>query len=209
MAASASHRPTPSGRRGGAASTADPMPSPGAWSIRCPDDSGRSWRPHWRPWSACSAPRPSRWKWSIPDPWRRVEALRHYFGELDRRFRSGFDPGAADAADLDALRAPDGAFLLMRSDDATVGCGGLQRIDDRTGEIKRMWIDPHWRGLGLGGRLLARLEIVARGLGRERVVLDTNESLTEAIALYDRAGYHPIERYNANPYAQHWFAKDL
>ena len=136
-------------------------------------------------------------------------ALQQYFGELDRRFRAGFDPDAGDAADLAALRAPDGAFLLMRSDHVTVGCGGVQRIDNATGEIKRMWIDPHWRGLGLGGRLLARLEVAARALGREKVVLDTNESLVEAVAMYQRAGYHAIQRYNDNPYAQHWFAKDL
>jgi hypothetical protein len=41
------------------------------------------------------------------------------------------------------------------------------------------------------------------------VVLDTNETLTEAISMYERAGYRPIERYNDNPDAQHWFAKDL
>jgi GNAT superfamily N-acetyltransferase len=72
-----------------------------------------------------------------------------------------------------------------------------------------MWIHPDWRGLGLGGRMLTRLEAVARTLGRTRVVLDTNETLTEAIAMYERAGYHPIERYSDNPYAHHWFAKDL
>lgn len=136
-------------------------------------------------------------------------ALVRYFGELDERFRSGFDPGAGGAADVAAMRSPDGAFVLMRSDQATVGCGGLQRIDDATGEIKRMWIDPDWRGLGLGGRLLTRLEAVARELGRTRVVLDTNETLVEAIAMYERAGYQQIERYSDNPYAHHWFAKDL
>lgn len=136
-------------------------------------------------------------------------ALARYFGELDERFRSGFDPGAGGAADIAAMRSPDGAFVLMRSDQATVGCGGLQRIDDATGEIKRMWIDPDWRGLGLGGRLLTQLEAVARELGRTRVVLDTNESLVEAIAMYERAGYQQIERYSDNPYAHHWFAKDL
>lgn len=136
-------------------------------------------------------------------------ALARYFGELDERFRSGFDPGAGGAADVAAMRTPDGAFVLMRSDQATVGCGGLQRIDDATGEIKRMWIDPDWRGLGLGGRLLTQLEAVARELGRTRVVLDTNESLVEAIAMYERAGYQQIERYSDNPYAHHWFAKDL
>jgi GNAT superfamily N-acetyltransferase len=72
-----------------------------------------------------------------------------------------------------------------------------------------MWIHPDWRGLGLGARLLSRLEAVAGELGRSRVVLDTNESLSEAISMYQRSGYQSIERYNGNPYAHHWFAKDL
>ncbi|HEY5874197.1 MAG TPA: bifunctional helix-turn-helix transcriptional regulator/GNAT family N-acetyltransferase [Ilumatobacteraceae bacterium] len=137
-------------------------------------------------------------------------ALAEYFGELDNRFRSGFDPhdGGADT-DAAALRPPGGAFLVMFSDHAPVGCGGLQRIDEHTGEIKRMWIHPGWRGLGLGHRLLARLEAVARDLGHTRIVLDTNETLLEAIAMYTRAGYQSIERYNDNPYAHHWFAKNL
>ena len=53
------------------------------------------------------------------------------------------------------------------------------------------------------------LEAVARTRGRTRVVLDTNEALTEAIAMYERAGYQSIERYSDNPYAHHWFAKHL
>jgi GNAT superfamily N-acetyltransferase len=136
-------------------------------------------------------------------------ALAQYFAELDTRFRSGFDPRAGGADDVDGMRPPLGAFLVVRSDHEPVGCGGVQHVDERTGEIKRMWIHRDWRGLGLGGRLLARLESVARDLGRSRVVLDTNETLLEAIAMYDRAGYHRIERYNDNPYAHHWFAKDL
>ena len=104
---------------------------------------------------------------------------------------------------------PRGAFVLLRSDGTTVGCGGLQPLDDRIAEIKRMWIDPAWRGLGLGPRLLSELEAVAADLGHRRVVLDTNETLLEAVTMYQRAGYDPIARYNDNPYAHHWFGKDL
>ena len=136
------------------------------------------------------------------------QTLSQYFAELDVRFRTGFDPGNGGAShDASAMRAPAGAFVVMRSDESAIGCGGVQRIDATTGEIKRMWIHPDWRGLGLGARLLSRLELIAVDLGRSRVVLDTNESLLEAIAMYGRAGYHPIKRYNDNPYAHHWFAK--
>lgn len=136
-------------------------------------------------------------------------AMVQYFAELDARFATGFDAsGALDEAAA-ALGPPDGAFVLASSHSATIGCGGVQRIDDATGEIKRMWIHPDWRGFGLGRRLLAHLEAVAVALGRSRVVLDTNECLAEAIALYGRAGYTTIERYNDNPYAHHWFGKDL
>ncbi len=106
--------------------------------------------------------------------------------------------------------APRGSFLVVRSDGAAAGCGGVRRLDDGVAEIKRMWIDPDWRGLGLGRRLLARLEAGGRALGCGRVVLDTNEVLSEAITLYERAGYRAIERYNDdNPYAQRWFGKSL
>lgn len=139
-----------------------------------------------------------------------IAALRRYFGELDARFRSGFDPVAGGADDdLAALRQPAGTFVVVRSDDEVAACGGVQRVDARTGEIKRMWVDPSWRGLGLGQRLLARLETAAADHGWQRVVLDTNETLTEAITMYQRAGYQPIERYNDNPYAHHWFSKHL
>jgi ribosomal protein S18 acetylase RimI-like enzyme len=136
-------------------------------------------------------------------------ALERYFAELDARFRSGFDPGAGGADDVEPMRTPRGTFVVIRDDGATVGCAGLHRIDESTGEIKRMWIDPDWRGVGLGRRLLAHLERRAAELGCAAVVLDTNETLDEAIAMYERAGYGRIERYNDNPYAHHWFGKQL
>lgn len=136
-------------------------------------------------------------------------SMGQYFAELDRRFPTGFDPGDTLVADAPAMRAPHGAFVVARADGAPVACGGNVRIDDTTGEIKRMWVHAEWRGAGVGRRLLAHLEDVCRGLGRLRVVLDTNDTLVEAIAMYERSGYAPIERYNDNPYAFHWFAKDL
>ena len=60
-----------------------------------------------------------------------------------------------------------------------------------------------------GRRLLAELEATAQRLGHVRVVLDTNEVLTEAVAMYERNGYRAIGRYNDNPYAHHWFEKTL
>jgi GNAT superfamily N-acetyltransferase len=137
-------------------------------------------------------------------------AIEQYFAELDERFSDGFDPDAGGAAhDVEHLSAPTGAFVVARCDALVVGCGGVQQVDVDTAEIKRMWVLADERGHGLGRRLLGHLEGVARSLGYRRVVLDTNESLTEAITMYAKAGYRTIDRYNDNPYAHHWFAKDL
>jgi DNA-binding MarR family transcriptional regulator/ribosomal protein S18 acetylase RimI-like enzyme len=136
-------------------------------------------------------------------------AVAAYFAELDRRFPTGFAPGDAATADVAAMRAPAGCFVLASSDGEPVACGGVQTIGDRIGEVKRMWVHDEWRGAGLGSRLLRRLEDEARALGHRTVRLDTNGTLTEAIAMYGRAGYRPIERYNDNPYAQAWFEKRL
>ena len=137
-------------------------------------------------------------------------AVERYVAELAERFPSGFDPGLPTADEATATFAPGrGCFLVARRGDETVGCGGVQFLDERTAEVKRMWVGPTARGVGLGRRLLAELEAVARAGGRTRVVLDTNEVLDEALALYRTAGYVPIDRYNDNPYATHFFAKDL
>ncbi|MEM9613304.1 MAG: bifunctional helix-turn-helix transcriptional regulator/GNAT family N-acetyltransferase [Actinomycetota bacterium] len=138
-----------------------------------------------------------------------LTSMGRYFAELDQRFTDGFDPGDTLVADAPALAAPDGAFVVAHSDGRPVACGGVQRIDDTTAEIKRMWVDGDWRGVGLGARMLRTLEDTAADLGYRRVVLDTNATLDEAIAMYQRTGYTSIERYNDNPYAQRWFARSL
>ena len=138
-----------------------------------------------------------------------IWALQQYFAELDRRFPTGFDPGNALRGDAPSYRSPNGVFVVVHSDGEPIACGGVQRIDETTCEIKRMWVRAEWRGVGLGRRLLEHLEQHCRDLGGARVVLDTNSVLTEAISMYERAGFRSTERYNDNPYALRWFEKHL
>ena len=145
-------------------------------------------------------------------------AVAAYVAELDERFPDGFDPGPRPAPGEpdpeDArLAPPSGAFVVATSDGEPVACGGVRSLSESVGEgvgeIKRMWVHPGWRGAGLGSRLLRHLEGVCRDLGNFEVRLDTNGSLTEAVAMYERAGYRRVARYNDNPYAEHFFAKRL
>lgn len=135
--------------------------------------------------------------------------LALYFEELARRFEEGFDPGKGNKASEDELSPPNGSFVIARMDGDAVGCGALRLLDPATAEIKRMWIAPDVRGLGIAVRLLRTLEGIAARLGATKVCLDTNRALKEAHALYRREGYAEIDRFNDNPYANHWFAKDL
>jgi GNAT superfamily N-acetyltransferase len=136
-------------------------------------------------------------------------AMAQYFTELDARFPEGFvATGALDEA-ATAYNPPAGLFVLATAGAKTIGCGGLQLIDDDIVELKRMWVSPACRGQGLATRLLQRLEDETHRLGRSTVVLDTHTSLTEAIALYERRGYQATDPYNDNLYAQRWFRKSL
>ena len=131
------------------------------------------------------------------------EALRAYYAELDRRFPNGFSPDAPAPAE------PGSHYLAALSDGRPVAYGGIRPLDDATAEVKRMWVHPDWRGAGLGSRMLRHLERFAREAGFTGIRLDTNGVLTEAIALYERAGYREIQRYNENPYAERFFEKSL
>jgi len=135
--------------------------------------------------------------------------LAQYFGELASRFKGGFDREADGAAAVEDFVFPHGCLLIARLYSEPVGCGALRTLDRGMGEIKRLWVSPDARGLGLGRRLLEELEQAARKYKMHAVRLDTNESLHEAIRLYQTVGYREIDRFNDNPYAHHWFEKTL
>ncbi len=135
--------------------------------------------------------------------------LGRYFEELASRFPEGYDRGADVAAGLDEFRPPEGCLLLASLFGESVGCGALRVLTPRMGEIKRLWVSPQVRGLGVGRRLLETLEQAARERKLRCVRLDTHESLAEARQLYRTSGYREIARFNANPYAHHWFEKIL
>ena len=138
-----------------------------------------------------------------------AQAVDQYFAELDRRLPGGFDAEAARAADTAGVRGSAAVFVVASSDGLPVACGGVQQLTSTTGEIKRMWVHPAWRGAGLGSRVLRHLEAASIEQGYKTVRLDTNGALTDAIALYERAGSRRIPRYNDNPYAQVWLEKRL
>lgn len=134
--------------------------------------------------------------------------LERYFAELEERFEGGFDAASALAAAARDFRAPAGLLLVARLRGEGVGCGGL-RLYGRAADVKRMWVAPDARGLGVGRRLLHELERRAGEAGATEVRLETNRVLTEAIALYRAAGYVEVPPFNDEPYAHHWFAKQL
>jgi GNAT superfamily N-acetyltransferase len=104
---------------------------------------------------------------------------------------------------------PGGAFVVLYEDERAVAGGGVKRLYEDTGEIKRMFVVPDRRGNGLARRLLAELEAAARDLGYARVRLDTGAEQPHAQALYRSAGYTEIPDYNDNSYATYWGEKAL
>jgi DNA-binding MarR family transcriptional regulator/GNAT superfamily N-acetyltransferase len=134
--------------------------------------------------------------------------LARYFEELADRFETGFDEGRSIPARAEEMTPPRGYFLVASVSGEPVGCGGI-KCHATYGEIKRMWVKPSSRGLGIGKRILHRLEELARERGLPVVRLETNKSLTEAQSLYRRMGYREIPAYNDEPYAHHWFEKPL
>jgi DNA-binding MarR family transcriptional regulator/GNAT superfamily N-acetyltransferase len=135
--------------------------------------------------------------------------LQAYFAELDTRFETGFDPGRSISADARELSEPAGLLLVARLRDEAIGCGALKLHGSKPAEVKRMWVAPAARGLGVGRRMLDELEGHARQRGVGRLHLETNKALREATGLYRSAGYLEVEPFNDEPYAHHWFEKRL
>jgi len=135
--------------------------------------------------------------------------LEEYFAELDRRSDGGFDRAASTGAEHYDLRPPTGLMLLAYLGTEPIACGGVKHGGDAPSEIKRMWVSEPARGLGLGRRMLAELEALAAEHGARRVRLDTSRHLVEAISLYTSVGYREVAPFSDEPFADHWFEKDL
>ena len=137
------------------------------------------------------------------------QCLEQYYAELSRRFAGGFDVSRSRDPDAAAMLAPVGGFWVAIADEWPLGCVGLKRFDAEVAEIKRLWVSPAARGMGLGRRLMAEAEARARELGVAALRLDTNSALPEASALYRKMGWTEIARFNDDPYPDLFFEKRL
>ena len=165
---------------------------------------------------------PRRQAWTVaPVDVSSIEAaalLRDYFVDVMDRYHHLHVGRPSTPAEIDQVRAaapsddlapPTGVFLMARYGDDPAGCVGLRVLDPRTVELARMFIRPAMRGMGGGSRLLAAADEAARGLGAERIVLDTLLDLVEARALYVRHGYAEVPARNDAWYTETSYNKEL
>ena len=136
------------------------------------------------------------------------ELQRAYFADIAGRY-PGWSPDLIPSADPAEVAPPVGAWVVAYLGDVPVGCGGVKRLDERTVELKRIYLADAARGHGVGRRLLEELEEHARAFGYECVRLDTGDRQPEALGLFRSAGYVEIGDYNGNTWATYWMEKRL
>ncbi|MFI9643843.1 GNAT family N-acetyltransferase [Micromonospora sp. NPDC051925] len=95
-------------------------------------------------------------------------------------------------------------YLVVVDGGRVIACGGVQSLDADTGELKRMYVRPAYRGRGIARQLLSALEELAFQQGHSVLCLETGTYLPAAIGLYTSCGYQPIPVYGEyvdNPYS--------
>jgi putative acetyltransferase len=127
---------------------------------------------------------------------------RALIGELDAYQERLYPAESNHLVPIDALRAPNVVFLMAWLGPQAVGCAALLDQDGVYGEIKRMYVRPGLRGLGIGAALLRELVSQARGRRLVGLRLETGIHQPEALALYERAGFArrgPFGDYREDP----------
>lgn len=131
-----------------------------------------------------------------------VELIRGLFREYEQSlgFPLCFQGFERELAELPGKYAPpSGRLLLAYANGELAGCAALRMHDNGICELKRMYVRPAFRGLGLGRLLAGTIISEARCIGYERMRLDTLTSMTAARALYYSLGFKEIGPYRENP----------
>jgi ribosomal protein S18 acetylase RimI-like enzyme len=138
----------------------------------------------------------------LPSSAADLETVRELFREYQHAVGTDlcFQGFAAEVASLPGDYAPPGGQLWLAEEaTAALGCVALRRLEGERAEMKRLYVRPAARGLGLGRRLAETLLAEARRLGYRRVCLDTLPSMGTAQALYEELGFVDIAPYRVNP----------
>lgn len=140
-----------------------------------------------------------------------IGLFEEYISSLD--FDLGFQNLDHELSTLPSMYGPPtGRLFLVRAGDTYVGCAGLRRIEnDSTCELKRMYIQPPYRQLGIGKAIMERAIASARTMGYATMKLDTiGYKMPLAVKLYESYGFRQTVPYNYNPYeGVLYFEKDL
>jgi putative acetyltransferase len=128
------------------------------------------------------------------EPFESADA-RRLVAALDADLASRYSPDQMYGMNLkpEQLAPGLGTFVIARADGRAAGCGALRLLDETTAELKRMYVEPDLRGQGIAKEVLTSLEATARSLGAHRLVLETGIYQAEAIGLYRRLGFSPID----------------
>src|SRR5262245_7209422 len=124
--------------------------------------------------------------------------------ELDRYLTSLYPAESNHLLALEALTAKNVAFFVARRDGAAEACGALVCESPDWGEIKRIYVRPGARGLGLGRAVLAAIEAEGRKMGLRRLRLETGSRQPEALGLFERSGYGRCAAFGAYPLGDPW-----
>ncbi|WP_235510865.1 GNAT family N-acetyltransferase [Curtobacterium sp. Leaf261] len=147
------------------------------------------------------------------------DLLDRYLDEREATFPSAQGAYSRKRTPAAEFTPPNGVFVVADDDSgAPVGCGGVRRIADATAddggvdvrfEVKHVFVDPAGRGRRVASAVMDALETAAADLGATSIVLDTNDSLVAAGAMYVSRGYRRVAPYNDNPNATAWFRRPV
>lgn len=126
------------------------------------------------------------------------------FNELGKRF----EPDGRHYFYND-INASFEVFYCLVDQDMVVGTVALKKIDEKTVELKSLYLHKDYRGKGLGSLLMSVSVNEAKSRGFKRIVLDSMLKYEEAIRLYEKFGFEKIDRYNDNPMAEVFMKMDL